>query len=241
MFPKVKFFLLSILGVFFAFYLHIFYVHKTQEYHNTLKNTTSSTWIFNKIYEKQMWGIGSGSGSSEKNSGPYRQFLQSFIDKRPDIKTIVDFGCGDWQIMSLINLPSSIHYIGLDIVPSIISNNNTKFATEKINFLLIQDEAALPEGDLLIVKDVLQHWPNKVVEAFYNKIKDKYKYILITNCYQDNRFQTNQDIPIGGFRPLDLTKAPFNKKELILLLEYQGGGNKRLYLLPPPIGKPSLK
>ncbi|HAQ05822.1 TPA: SAM-dependent methyltransferase, partial [Candidatus Azambacteria bacterium] len=52
--------------------------------------------VFTDIYTKRFWFGGSGSGSLVENTVSYRNFLETFISDN-EIKTVLDFGCGDWQ------------------------------------------------------------------------------------------------------------------------------------------------
>ena len=51
---------------------------------------------FNHIYRSNVWGFGSGWGSSEEFTGPYHALLADFI-REHGIRSVVDAGCGDWQ------------------------------------------------------------------------------------------------------------------------------------------------
>ena len=57
---------------------------------------------FETIYKYNMWLFGSGSGSLAINNRPYISFLKDFISNNK-IKSVVDIGCGDWQISENIN------------------------------------------------------------------------------------------------------------------------------------------
>ena len=195
--------------------------------------------VFSKIYENKAWGDGSGPGSSEFNTKSYRTVLQYFFNLK-DIKKIVDLGCGDWQIMRLINIPPDKEYVGLDVVSGLIESHMQTHAHENVNFSLIQSLSEVPDGDLLVVKDVIQHWPDAKVYEFIYTVLPKFKYALITNCFracaQWPGFQVlyNKDINLGEYRPIDLTDAPFNVKNMELYMEYAGGGDKRTYLWTNP-------
>jgi hypothetical protein len=136
--------------------------------------------IFTEIYAKNGWGYGSGEGSLPQNTETYRTFLQQFIRDR-HIRTVIDYGCGDWQFSRLIDW-RNVYYLGLDVVDSLIEHHNSTYRANNIKFKAIDgvpDE--LPDGELIIIKDVLQHWSNNTILSFIPKIK-KYKYALITNC-----------------------------------------------------------
>lgn len=164
---------------------------------------------FEEIYDNNDWGHGSGEGSLDIQTVGYREFIQDFLANKK-ITSVVDMGCGDWQFSQLINWSEGT-YQGFDVVPSVISANNEKFAQGNVSFELYSGKPAdLPAADLLIVKDVLQHLPNQTVIEFLPHLS-KYKYALITNCTNPQQDDAvNDDILIGDCRPLDLRLPPFN-------------------------------
>lgn len=190
------------------------------------------TPIFDDIYLHDRWNGGSGPGSFEENTRSYRSVLQKLFD-RGDINTILDVGCGDWQIMRHMSLPNSKRYAGYDVSELVISSNIAAYASECVEFNLYDGEFdSLPTADLCVIKDVLQHLSQERVESFIANMR-KYKYVIITNCTFSNdpahQRNLNRQILDGGWRPLDLTLAPFSLK-LRTLLEYEGGGNKTVHL-----------
>ena len=129
---------------------------------------------FKKIYEKDEWGCGSGIGSLEPYTRKYRKILQDILEKR-NIRSVLDIGCGDWQLGSLIDWPE---YTGIDIVSSVVNNLKKKYP---YNFICGNAlKMILPQADLLILKDVMQHWLPSEIISFVPKIKE-YKFALITN------------------------------------------------------------
>ena len=171
---------------------------------------------FQEIYERNEWGHGSGEGSLEVHTRGYRSFLQRFLSQKK-ISTVVDMGCGDWQFSKFIDW-RGINYQGYDVAPIVASKNSNEFAKKNVSFFLYSGNPVnLPAADLIIVKDVLQHLPNKIVFDFFSCL-EKYKYALITNCTNpNNENDVNKDIDVGEFRYLDLRKPPFN---LEATLEY---------------------
>ena len=169
------------------------------------KKNKNNYEVFERLYQKGGWnGLGSGPGSLVENNREYIWLLHKIIDYTPAIKTIVDIGCGDWQIMKELNLKKN--YVGIDVSPTVISKNE-KYVKENINFVvgnIVTDD--LPDGDLCIIKDVLQHLPNKDVFNCLEKIK-KLKYCLITNDYTDSN---TGDINIGEWRPINILLPPFS-------------------------------
>ena len=133
---------------------------------------------FSFIYDNKVWGNGSGGGSSLENNTDYIKFLTDFI-KENDIDYVVDFGCGDWQFSRHI-VWGHTTYLGIDTVESVIETNNKLFANSNIFFRVSYNLEDAP-ADLLIIKDVFQHWNNKDITSFLKKYAKRYKYILCTN------------------------------------------------------------
>lgn len=182
--------------------------------------------IFSNIYKYNLWGFGSGTGSLKFNNQKYIDFMNDFLKNHTDVSSIIDLGCGDWQLHKHINLNNQ-QYLGIDIVEKVIEVNKKKYGKPKINFLcknFLEDK--IPNADLIIVKDVLQHLSDDNIKAFLNNIKNvKYKYLLITNDV--SRFNLNYfDIPNGMYKPLDITKGPYNYSSNILLKYYE-----KIYLI----------
>ena len=173
--------------------------------------------IFTKIYAENGWGHGSGEGSLPQNTEAYRIFLQQFIRER-HIKTVVDYGCGDWQFSRLIDW-RNVQYLGLDVVDSLIEHHNSTYRTNNITFKAIDGiPEELPDADLILIKDVLQHWSNETILSFIPKLV-KYKYALITNCVNPKGMTDNQDTWDGCFHYMDLRKPPFSY-DMTKVLEY---------------------
>jgi len=163
--------------------------------------------VFDDIYTENTWLVGSGLGSLPKSTKGYRKFLQQFI-KKYDIKSVVDFGCGDWQFSKFIDW-TGVDYRGYDIVKSVVTRNNKKYKQSNIQFYdSPSDWTLLPEADLLVTKDVLQHFSNTDVQRFLEQTRGKYKYLLITNGTNPQE-RMNEDIVTGEYRPLDVRQSPF--------------------------------
>ncbi len=163
---------------------------------------------FNRIYANDEWEGGSGPGSFPEATATYRAFLQDFM-KKNSVRSVVDVGCGDWQSSRLIDWdrrrlqPASMY------LPVVLKNTRS-FGRSGIRF--IEGDARtmdLPQADLLIVKDVLQHWSNADIMAIIPKLR-RFRYCLITNgATAHQKGDINKDGPAGGFRPVDLSLPPF--------------------------------
>lgn len=182
------------------------------DFYKLLNKKQSHSIVFDDIYRNEIWGKGQGSGggSSPEITKEYREYLSNVLSKQ-DINSVVDLGCGDWQFSKLIDW-SKVNYLGLDCVQKLIDENKKLYGSENINFLYNDSTEEFDyEGDLLIVKDVFIHWPNRQIINFINKIikQKSFKYLLITNQNKKD-YLLNKDISIGEFHNLDFNQPPFN-------------------------------
>lgn len=162
---------------------------------------------FRSVYEHQVWGNGSGPGSSPANTIEYRAFVERFL-KANAIRHVTDLGCGDWQFSYLIDWGYT-EYLGIDVVPELVAKNRAKFASSSIRFEEFTSIENIPGGDLLLSKEVLQHLPNQTVAEYLVVIQRRYRFALLTNSV-GLAPKANIDIQPGGFRSLRLQDAPFN-------------------------------
>jgi glycosyltransferase involved in cell wall biosynthesis len=149
-------------------------------------NEKSLEEIFTDIYERNLWGGNpgeyfSGSGSDESVARPYAKAVNDFI-RQLAIRSVVDLGCGDFRVGSLVNSPD-IDYLGVDVVPALIDRNEALYGSSQVAFEcldIVNDE--LPDADLCLVRQVLQHLSNRQITILLSKL-EKYRYVLITEHY----------------------------------------------------------
>jgi SAM-dependent methyltransferase len=181
---------------------------------------------FEQIYARNEWG-GSGEGSRPKHTKGYADLLRRFL-KDQRIKSVVDFGCGDWQFSRFIDW-SGVDYHGYDIARPVVERNREQFSAPNVSFHAFDgDCASLPAADLLIVKDVLQHWSNESILAFL-PLLGRYRFAILTNCVNPSGPTANVNDVDGGSRPIDLRRPPFN---LAAELIYQFENYRPLWLRP---------
>jgi hypothetical protein len=185
---------------------------------------------FTEIYKKSEWGksessdqlfySGPGSHNLEVVSSYVTAvvgYLNSF-----DIKlNAVDLGCGDFAVGSKIRKYFN-NYIACDIVEPLIEFNKEKYKDLCVDFFVLDIiKGELPSGDIVLLRQVLQHLSNEQIAQITLKLKSKYKYAIITEHIPLNQnFKPNKDKPQGHDVRLDLgsgvilTKPPFNFKVL---------------------------
>lgn len=162
---------------------------------------------FEDIYATNEWQHGSGEGSLAEHTQGYVAFLERFLQER-GITSVVEMGCGDWQFSKDVQWGRA-SYQGFDVVQSVIAANQARHAREGVSFHFYSGEPAeLPEAELLIVKDVLQHLSDRAVADFLPHIS-RYRYALLTNCVNPRGPTVHRDIADGDFRYLDLRLSPF--------------------------------
>jgi hypothetical protein len=90
----------------------------------------------------------------------------------------VEIGFGDWEIMQHILLEHKT-YIGYEVVEQIKRESAYHLEYRIVKGLRDVNET----GDLLIVRDVMMHWPASEVLYFVDNILPRYRYALLTNDY----------------------------------------------------------
>jgi SAM-dependent methyltransferase len=170
---------------------------------------------FENVYRDGRWGFGSGHGSLPRTTAPYRRFLEEFLVANR-VTRVLDYGCGDWQFSRLIDWHGA-SYIGLDIVPAVIDRDRERYGRPGVEFMLTPDDPAeLPDAELLICKDVLQHLPNADVHTFLGNVARRFPMSLIINDAAYYPHELNRDIKAGEWRPVDIRDAPFSADATVI-------------------------
>ena len=183
--------------------------------------------IFREIYLKKLWspesvkfkhkfysGIGSYLPELVDN---YILEIKTFLLSLPKKPDVVDLGCGDFVIGSKLRKFCN-KYIAVDIFDELINYNKKKYQDLNVDFRILDiTSEELPAGDICFVRQVLQHLSNESIVNFVKAIKNKYKYLIITEHFPSSKnFVANLDKPTGpDVRLYDksaviLTKPPFN-------------------------------
>jgi len=186
--------------------------------------------FFTNIYENKIWGDNkndqyngsSGSGSDvEYNKYTYVPFLKNFIIDN-NIKNIVDLGCGDFKCGNLIYDDLDILYTGYDTYKKIIDYNLKQHSLPKYSFIhldFFDKKETIINGDLCILKDVIQHWKIDEIYTFLDYLVENkiFKYILICNCCNQ---KTNNPENNHRSTPLSIDFFPLKKYNPVKLYNY---------------------
>jgi hypothetical protein len=205
----------------------------------------SNREIFTNVYQNKLWGAASpedvspffsGPGSSDPQIvDPYVEAVKRFFSSFPEKKKAVDLGCGDFRVSSrIVDLFDS--YTACDVVPELVHFNQQYWRHLPVEFLvvdLVKDE--IPAGDVLILRQVLQHLSNDDIYKFTQSIPRGFGYLLLTeHLPSESDFFANRDkdsgtdIRLGVGSGVVLTQPPFNmsfKSETVLLSVPQFGGS----------------
>jgi 2-polyprenyl-3-methyl-5-hydroxy-6-metoxy-1,4-benzoquinol methylase len=184
---------------------------------------------FSAIYRSRAWGsvpdrpFCSGDGSIREDAvQPYLRVIRQYIEAN-DLKQVVDLGCGDFGVGSQL-VRSALHYTGVDVVPELVRYNQEHFACRGVEFRcldIIEDE--LPEGELCLVRQVLQHLSNEQIWKTLQSLV-RYRHVIVTeHVYSGPGLRRNRDKPQGPGTRLPkrsgvfLESPPFNCPAKILL------------------------
>jgi SAM-dependent methyltransferase len=195
---------------------------------------TSPVAVFTEIYRNNSWGEGSGPGAKPAATRTYRQALQRLLETRR-VRSVVDVGCGDWASSQFIDWKHATYH-GVDVVDTVIQANTQKYARRGVTFECVDalDHYLWPPADLLLCKDVLQHWPIASIRYFCANVIPRYPLALVTNDIASPSLteqDVNAEIMVGGWRTLDLEAAPFQLVPAWHFdYEIPGEETKRVYL-----------
>lgn len=194
--------------------------------------------VFNDIHSKNHWG------GSESVSGPGSDMNQTVVLRKIlpivftllGIQTILDAPCGDFNWMRHLDYQFE-EYIGLDIVPELISSNHRTYATNKRRFILgdiVKDK--LPRVDLIFCRDCLVHLHFEDSLEALERFRESGSVYLISTSFPtvttntENatwRMKDEKDegsrlwFRTGDFRPINLQLPPFSLPAPIITIDEQ--------------------
>jgi hypothetical protein len=177
---------------------------------------------FTYIYKNNLWGNLNSEIHCSGAGSYFPSIINPYINKVKKIllnnnkPTVVDLGCGDFNIGSKL-IETSKKYIAIDIVENVIKNNKNKY--KNVIFLkrdITRDN--IPKADFGIIRQVLQHLGNAEIALFLKNIKNKFRYLIVTEHLPKKKFVPNVDIKTSCFNRtifnsgVILHKKPFNLK-----------------------------
>jgi SAM-dependent methyltransferase len=176
---------------------------------------------FATIYREGYWNSGqltpfdSGTGSASANATIYCELIRCFISEH-QVQAVVDLGCGDFRVGKEI-AACGVNYVGVDIVPELIAHLRNDFEDQRVKFECIDATVDfLPHGDLVLVRQVLQHLTNRQIQLVVERFS-QFKYAIVTESIAlgkdviPNRDKIHgPDIRLYSNSGVFLDKPPFN-------------------------------
>ena len=176
---------------------------------------------FDRIYNEGAWvgdsdSLGSGTGSTVVGNIAFVERLSELISEH-DVRSIVDVGCGDFEVMKGIIELSGATYHGWDVSAVAIDRARRRLRSDEVKatFSVSGTNQQYEPADLLVVKDVLQHLPLEEGVRIVSQLH-KYKLAVFVNDLDENRrnedtdFRTGLPMVPGGYRSIDVRRPPFN-------------------------------
>lgn len=177
--------------------------------------------VFSTIFENRVWNE-QNSIESVSGSGSSIEQVQAILESLPlllnqyNIHTVLDIPCGDFNWMRQLDWTTR-KYIGADIVASLVQQNTSRYANDNIQFVhldLTQDP--LPASELIFCRDCLVHLSFEDIRKAVQNIKTSNSVYLLTTTFTQQVI--NEDITTGGWRPINLERAPFFFPEPIFII-----------------------
>jgi SAM-dependent methyltransferase len=190
------------------------------------QNGLNTQETFEKIYAERVWGAASdgskfysGDGSKPETTASYEVFVVDVLRRYPHLVSMVDIGCGDFQVSGRIlkACPRPIDYMGCDIARTVVAENTARHARPGVSFQVCNAiETDPPKGDVVCVRQVFQHLSNTDICSVLERLKRIYKVAIITEAQPIDLHSPNLDIASGNETRLPINSGvcldapPFN-------------------------------
>ena len=194
-----------------------------------ISNNFKRKIIFNLIFKSYHWRDYHKTTINESDSGlgsdliVTKQLIKDLdiFFKNNQISSILDIACGDFFWMNkLINNNKHLNYLGLEIVESIVKNNNKIFSNHKVKFKCadVINEKLPQNHDFILVRDFLIHIKNSDIINLVHKIKkSNCKYFAINNF---PNIKKNDEIKgYGHHRYVNIEIPPFNLTNVFKVID----------------------
>ena len=130
-----------------------------------LRGSAHREEIFESIHRQNLWGDShsvSGPGSGAAATMMIRSSLPPLL-RELQVRSLLDAPCGDFAWMQ--HVASSLDsYVGVDIVPRLIAENQERYASRAIRFVrldIVTDP--LPGADAILCRDFFIHLPTRLI------------------------------------------------------------------------------
>lgn len=195
-------------------------------------NSEQRKQAFKAVYDSCYWGEDnlSGAGSSLQATKVTREIVLKII-REYKISSIVDVACGDfvWMPLVLEECKNTVKYKGCDIVESLTVQHKEEYPQHEFQNLDFVEEE-IPEGELIICREALQHLPvNDIKRALRNFSNSGSKYLLATTHLRRFGIRNRLNIRPGRCRDRNLLLAPFNLPNPLVIYAEQLGEKDKFF------------
>jgi len=170
---------------------------------------SDSAQRFREAFRSNLWSgdSRSGPGSAPDQTARVAAAIPALCE-RLGVRRLLDVPCGDFSWMANVEL-RGISYVGGDVVPEIVERNQRECGSADREFHHLDLTGSdLPAADLILCRDCLVHLSNADIEsALHNIARSDIRWLLTTTFPEEAE---NVDIVTGDWRPIDLTKPPFD-------------------------------
>jgi hypothetical protein len=135
--------------------------------------------------ERYTKGGTSGAGSYDKSARFKAEVINSFV-KEMQVKSIIEFGCGDGNQLQFANYPT---YLGFDISPEAILQCQELFMEDETKSFKLVEEYNGEKAELTLSLDVIYHLvEDTVFDKYMNQLfNTATKYVLIYSSDTDKQ------------------------------------------------------
>ena len=183
---------------------------------------------FTRIYTQGIWGrdeqgaFSSGTGSRDPAlTAPYVAATRQFLSSLPTPPTVADVGCGDFRVGAQL-LEACQSLVACDIVEPVILDNRLRHSDPRVEFRVLDVTAeAVPQVDVVLLRQVLQHLPNALILAALPNLVGACRHLVVTEQWPaSDGFQPNldnrhvDDTRLSRRSGVVLTAEPFNLRVL---------------------------
>jgi SAM-dependent methyltransferase len=157
-----------------------------------------TSWAFSgsRTYWETRYARGgnSGVGSYGRLALFKAEFINSFVQEH-DIRSIVEFGCGDGNQLSLANYPS---YVGLDVSRTAIAICGDRFKDDVTKRFFLYERERPADGESTLIADLALS-----LDVIYHLIEDETYHRYMTRLFEAARrfviiYSSNQAVANGA-------------------------------------------
>jgi hypothetical protein len=183
--------------------------------------------VFTRIQDTNLWGSDesrSGLGSAIDATAGLREAIPRLLASL-GARSLLDVPCGDFGWLSQCDL-ADIEYTGADIVTSIVSRNQERYAGARRRFVQADlTTGPLPRADIVLCRDCLVHLSFANIRRALEVLEQSGSTYLLTTTFTEHG--KNEDCVDGDWRMLNLQAPPFGFPEPIASIVEgctEGGG-----------------